>query len=403
MIEWQNVILTSSANKWANNCAIVTMKGGEGVNIQTDRKAPGTQPADVAAKPQLVIDGVNKRIVGNDAVLFTNAKDAIAKGGIADEEYNLVWTYNLLLEPTGNANEYKVVAAEQGIGEKPSFSTVEVTDNMILAAFHSDGTSGTDHFNRRDLAMSLGQGTILKSWEIDFAKPDTNYLNSCFYVEKAVQFVDPEADPVGFATIDGKVEKDGDVAVYEAGEEDRVLTVAEANLNNAYILIFNADNKLAKLGQNINTDVTLPAGYKAMTFFYNEDNQTNAPLQLLYQGAIDNFVTEEIEDNGMRTIGEDLGCPYAIFYDVTDDGQAEYWISKTAEGGDEGETSAPTVDNSSETESSAAASSEASEADKDGDEEGGMDIGLIIGIIAGVLVLAGAGVAVFFILKKKKA
>lgn len=402
MIEWQDVILTGSSSKKANNCAIVTMKGGN-VQIDTGRKGLGTQPADVAGKTQLVVDGVNKRIVGNDAVLFTNAKDAIAKGGIDEGAYNLVWTYNLLVKPTGNANEYEVVAAEQGIGEAPSFATIDVTDDMMLLAIHSDGTAGTDHYARRDAAQQLGAGTLLKTWEINLggAEPDTKYLNSCFYVEKAVGYVDPEADVFGSATVDGKVEKDGDIAVYEAGEEDRVITAAEANLGNAYVLIFDDNEeapKLVQLGQNVAGDITLPAGYKAMTFFYDDNNQANLALKTLYDGAIEIYASEEVADNGLRSIDPELGCPYALYYDVVD-GVAEFWIPKTAQE----ETPEVSTPESSEAASSEAASSEASTASEGEGDEGGSNLGLIIGIIAGVLVLAGAGVAVFFILKKKKA
>lgn len=404
MIEWQDVILTGSSSKKANNAAIVTMKGGN-VDINTGRKAPGSIPAELKDKTHLIIDGFNKRIVGNDSVIITKPKTALDSGilGVDEGDYNLVWTYNLLLKPTGNANEYEVVTAEQGLGSDPSFAGVEVTDDMLLVAFHSDGTAGTDHYTRREAAMALGAGTILKSWEIDFSKPDTNYKNSSFYVEKSVVAYDPTADVFGAATIDGKVEKDGDVAVYEAGEEDRVITVAEANLNNAYILIFDNNEeapKLVQLGEKIATDITLPAGYKAMTFFYDDENQTNIALKGLYDGAMENFVSEEIADNGLRSIDPELGCPYALYYDVVD-GVADFWIPKTEQAPVEPTPSTP-VESTPAT-SSDAASSEASDASDAGEDEGGSNLGLIIGIIVGVLVLAGAGVAVFFVLKKKKA
>ncbi len=398
MIEWQDVILTGSSLKNANKCAVVTLKGGNVVQ-KPHQKVDGTRPADVASKTCLTVSKVNGKIVGGDTALITDIKGNL---GLADDGtgYNLLWTYNMLLKPTGNAGEYELVDAQLPTGAVPEFA-VPVEDGMIIVGVHSDGVAGSDSSNNRTIAESITIGSILKAWEITLTgdKPDTKYTNSCLYVTKEVVSVDPSADILEKATVDLKVEKDGDIGLFEATDADKVLSAAD--LANAYILVFDAEGKMINVGEKPTGDVTIPKGGSAVTFFYDEDSEpikSTLALKYLYDGAIEAFVTDEVADNGLRTIDAEKNCPYTITYDVVD-GVADFFISKTAFHIPDVSVPDVSVDDTSKDDSSAAASSDASGAD----DEGGSNLGLIIGIIAGVLVLAGAGVAVFFILKKKKA
>ncbi len=215
----------------------------------------------------------------------------------------------------------------------------------------------------------------------------------------------------GVAIDNGDV--DGQLYVYPAGDEDRVLESSEGNLRYSYIIVCDADGKAIEAGNNLvfaevdssfQNEITIPAGGFAFTFYYNSDNTGNQELydiytELLPTGIFNATTSVDLPaytfayvDGWLEVMKEEEEAPESSeeapesSEEAPAESSEEEASEEPAESSEEAQTSAPAT-------SAPATSAPATVADD------GAPIGLIIGISAGVIVVV---VVVVVIIRKKK-
>ena len=84
---------------------------------------------------------------------------------------------------------------------------------------------------------------------------------------------------------------DGEVIVWNAGEEDRTLTTTEAGLRYQWFIVTDAEGNVVKIGNNLVADweensVTVPAGGQLVAFTYNANSPANQSLMDTYNDIL---------------------------------------------------------------------------------------------------------------------
>ncbi len=141
----------------------------QGIDVITEENLMTDEiPSDAVGATQLIIDKVNGKITGEDSSLITDLNGS----------YNLNYAFVMLLKPVGG-NVYELVESHENVGTVKKFSTT-VTDGMLYAAFHSDGTGSG--LARKNLAKSLTKGTRLTLFGVDLASGGFTSLKPMLYV-----------------------------------------------------------------------------------------------------------------------------------------------------------------------------------------------------------------------------
>ncbi|MBP5154959.1 MAG: hypothetical protein J6252_00050, partial [Clostridia bacterium] len=154
MLEWQDGIL---GGKNADAAGVITLAGApEGhVDVSVEPGIPeGTLPADFTEESvKLTIESVNTSIQADQSTLITDPSK--------HTDYNTTYTGLLLLAPVeGEENTYYIVESLSGSTGEPLAFESEITDGMIAAAFHGDGTE-SEAAQRKATALGLEPGTKL--------------------------------------------------------------------------------------------------------------------------------------------------------------------------------------------------------------------------------------------------
>ncbi len=395
MIEWQNGVL---GGKYPNNAAVITLKAEEEIILDTGVKKDGKIPSELAEYTHLVIDKVNKNIVGEDSVILTDIRNLTEKDFDIETDpetgewisgYNLRYTHNWLLAPTEEKNIYEIVEVVPTVGDGtlPVFKT-KFEKDMLIVAFHSDGQQGGAA--RAALAKSITEGSIVGLWEVDLRNGDTKYKNSSVYV---IEAADPNAPfEGGFSE---------DVKLHSATDADLVLDAETANLDELFVLVFDKDGRLVKVGEKLAT-TTVPAGGNAITF--TEDNDD---LKEIYDNASTLFASTTAGENGEILIDANLGCPYELTLNTAEDGTVTYSISKVASiidnGGDEQGSTDNGNNNTNNNTSKPDKEDESSEPVDEEEEEKNLTwLWIVLGVVGGLAVVAVIVVVIIVLLKKKK-
>lgn len=137
-----------------------------------DKLMNGVIPPEAENAVQLTIDGINRTLVGEDSSLNLDPYG----------DYNTIYAYCMLLEPTDTLNVYTLVEAVQGQGSPIEFTT-PITEGMIVAAFHTDSVgSGVA---RVELAKTVPIGSELTLFGIDIDTATFTYVNAMLYVSNS--------------------------------------------------------------------------------------------------------------------------------------------------------------------------------------------------------------------------
>ena len=221
----------------------------------------------------------------------------------------------------------------------------------------------------------------------------------------------PITEENGVAIDEGDV--DGQLYVYPAGEEDRVLESSEGNLRYSYVVVCDKDGKPIEAGNNLvfasvdesfQNEITIPAGGFAFTFYYNSDNNGNQDLFDIYE---DLTSMAPIYNQTIPVTNEDYTFAYADGWlevykaeEEAPESSQEESSEEPAESSEEEESSEEPAESSEEQQTSAPApSTSAPAASSEAPVEDGAPIGIIVGVIVGVVVIA---VVVVVIIRKRK-
>ncbi|MBR5746164.1 MAG: hypothetical protein IKX92_02770, partial [Clostridia bacterium] len=154
MLEWQDGIL---GGKNADAAGVITLAGApeEIGEISVEPAMPeGQLPANCTDESvKLTIESVNTGIQTDMSTLIMDpTKHA---------DYNTTYTGLLLLAPVeGEANTYYLVESLSGTTGDPLVFESEITEGMVAAAFHGDGSESAAA-QRKAAALALEPGTKL--------------------------------------------------------------------------------------------------------------------------------------------------------------------------------------------------------------------------------------------------
>ena len=197
MLEWQDGIL---GVKNADAAGVITLAGApeEIGDISVEPMLPeGTVPGNVTADSvKLGIDSVNTGI--------TEDKSTVIMDPTKHTDYNTTYTGLLLLAPVeGEENTYYIVESLSGTtGDPLSFET-EITEGMIAAAFHGDG-SESEAAQRKAAALGLELGTKLHLFGVADGK--LQYSNAMLYTVAGEEKVDLGGEESSEETVESSEE-----------------------------------------------------------------------------------------------------------------------------------------------------------------------------------------------------
>lgn len=221
----------------------------------------------------------------------------------------------------------------------------------------------------------------------------------------------PITEENGVAIDEGDV--DGQLYVYPAGEEDRVLESSEGNLRYSYVVVCDKDGKPLEAGNNLifasvddsaQNEITIPAGGFAFTFYYNTSNTGNQELFDVYE---DLTSMAPIFNETVPVTNEDYTFAYADGWleiykaeEEAPESSEEESSEEPAESSEEEESSEEPAESSEEQQTSAPApQTSAPQTSAPAPAEDGAPIGIIVGVALGVVVIA---VIVVVIIRKRK-
>ncbi len=220
----------------------------------------------------------------------------------------------------------------------------------------------------------------------------------------------PITEENGVAIDEGDV--DGQLYVYPAGAEDRVLESSEGNLRYSYIVVCDKDGKAIEAGNNLvfasvdtsfQNEITIPAGGFAFTFYYNGDNTANQELydlylELILGAQIFNATTPVDLPAYTFKYAEGWLEVYKTEEEAPESSEEES-SEEPAESSEEAPSEEPAESSEEQQTSAPAPSTSAPQTSTPAPAEDGAPIGIIIGVIAGVAVIA---VIVVVIIRKRK-
>lgn len=220
----------------------------------------------------------------------------------------------------------------------------------------------------------------------------------------------PITEENGVAIDKGDV--DGQLYVYPAGTEDRVLESSEGNLRYSYIVVCDKDGKAIEAGNNLvfasvdtsfQNEITIPAGGFAFTFYYNSDNTANQELYDLYLelilGAQIFNVTTPVDLPAYTFAYAEGWLEVYKTEEEAPESSEEESSEEPAESSEEAPSEEPAESSEEQQNSAPAPSTSAPQTSTPAPTEDGAPIGIIIGVIAGVAVIA---VIVVVIIRKRK-
>ena len=330
-------VLVSETEAYVLTAADVIEEGGEDTTEKTVEElvVESMGEANAEGKFDVVVEGPASYVAGDEITVTATVKN-IAEGGLTSVEFVLNYDATKLVLTTDldEEDENALLCVTNVPNSKwENFSNVAHTVVDEVAVPDNDGIINVTAFTTAyaasaiatedgdvsftftftavedatgDIGVYVAHETVAGSLNTDTSIIKFVGNGSYIVIDGADEEEAPKTDlgkiegadvEVGVYGEDSPVTNlNGDVFVFAAGAEDRVVTSDEANLRYSWILVVDADGKVVQIGNNLvkasegkegfQNDVTVPAGGFLVAFFYNADNNFNEELMNFYNELV---------------------------------------------------------------------------------------------------------------------